>query len=201
MLQENQSYLNEQNTRGRIFNVAARLFAEKGFNGVTMREISQEAEISKPTIYYYFGSKEGIYTELLKTELKQTQQEIESVYKRKLPARQKLLILIQSRFRKVLVNPHFVKFYLTLFISDEKLPFIKHFIAEARKRRVIIVDIIRQGIRDGEFGAGANPELAADIISGSLVHFIWKQLNSDEIILSDSLAKDLVDLLFRGLNE
>ena len=54
-------------TRKKIFTVAARLFADKGYNAVSMREISEQSGLSKPTIYYYFGSKEGIYKELVTT--------------------------------------------------------------------------------------------------------------------------------------
>jgi AcrR family transcriptional regulator len=54
-------------TKTKIFLAAAHLFSQKGYNGVSMREISEKSGVSKPTIYYYFGNKEGIYFELLQT--------------------------------------------------------------------------------------------------------------------------------------
>ena len=59
-------------TKMRIFLVAADLFSKKGYQRVSMREISECSGVSKPTIYYYFGSKENIYTELASTGLKET---------------------------------------------------------------------------------------------------------------------------------
>jgi AcrR family transcriptional regulator len=50
--------------RDRLLNVALQLFAQKGFESTSIREIASAAEVTKPTIYYYFKSKEGLYLEL-----------------------------------------------------------------------------------------------------------------------------------------
>jgi len=41
------------------------IFSEKGFKGTTIREVSRAAGINAPTLYYYFGSKEGLWLEIL----------------------------------------------------------------------------------------------------------------------------------------
>jgi TetR/AcrR family transcriptional regulator len=51
--------------RDRLLNVALQLFAQKGFESTSVREIASAAKVTKPTIYYYFKSKEGLYLELL----------------------------------------------------------------------------------------------------------------------------------------
>jgi AcrR family transcriptional regulator len=40
---------------------AERLFAERGYHGVSMDEIATASGISKPMLYDYFGSKEGLF--------------------------------------------------------------------------------------------------------------------------------------------
>ncbi|WP_250846753.1 TetR/AcrR family transcriptional regulator [Aquisphaera insulae] len=40
--------------------VAARLFASRGFDATSVREIVEAAGVAKPMLYYYFGSKEGL---------------------------------------------------------------------------------------------------------------------------------------------
>jgi TetR/AcrR family transcriptional regulator len=52
-----------------IARVAARLFAERGFDATSVREIVEEAGVAKPTLYYYFGSKEGLAQALLTVPL------------------------------------------------------------------------------------------------------------------------------------
>ncbi len=48
-----------------IMSVATTLFAAKGFDGTSMREIAASAGVAKPTIYYYFKSKEGLLEHIL----------------------------------------------------------------------------------------------------------------------------------------
>ena len=44
-----------------IMNEALRLFSAKGYEGVSVNELTEAAGITKPTLYYYFGSKEGLF--------------------------------------------------------------------------------------------------------------------------------------------
>jgi AcrR family transcriptional regulator len=48
-----------------IAKAAARLFARRGFEATSTREIVEEAGVAKPTLYYHFGSKEGLARSLL----------------------------------------------------------------------------------------------------------------------------------------
>ena len=44
-----------------ILDVAGQVFARAGYHSASMDEISRLAEVSKPMLYTYFGSKEGLY--------------------------------------------------------------------------------------------------------------------------------------------
>jgi AcrR family transcriptional regulator len=52
-------------TRNDILNAAEKLFAENGFDGTGMMQISRTAGVPKSLIYYYFKSKEDILNELV----------------------------------------------------------------------------------------------------------------------------------------
>ncbi|MEL6429177.1 MAG: TetR/AcrR family transcriptional regulator [Planctomycetota bacterium] len=47
-------------TKRRIAETAARLFAERGFTATSIREVLDAAGVSAPTLYYHFGSKDGL---------------------------------------------------------------------------------------------------------------------------------------------
>lgn len=49
------------NVKQIIINNALELFSSKGYEGVTVSELVESAGITKPTLYYYFGSKEGVF--------------------------------------------------------------------------------------------------------------------------------------------
>ncbi|MBO5137968.1 MAG: TetR/AcrR family transcriptional regulator [Spirochaetaceae bacterium] len=52
-------------TRELILNSATKLFAAKGYDGVGVQEICNESQITKPTLYYYFGSKTGLLSAII----------------------------------------------------------------------------------------------------------------------------------------
>ena len=56
-------------TRERIVSVALRLFAEHGFKGVSVRDISAAAQVNIAAISYHFGSKQGLYRTIFETVL------------------------------------------------------------------------------------------------------------------------------------
>jgi AcrR family transcriptional regulator len=52
-----------------IAQVAARLFAARGYDATSVRAIVEAAGVTKPTLYYHFGSKEGLAQALFTTPL------------------------------------------------------------------------------------------------------------------------------------
>ncbi|MGW1038767.1 TetR family transcriptional regulator [Streptomyces sp. NPDC002547] len=50
----------KRQTALRIYRTAIALFAEKGFDAVSVQEIADDAEVSKMTVFNYFGSKEDL---------------------------------------------------------------------------------------------------------------------------------------------
>jgi AcrR family transcriptional regulator len=60
-LSESQPDLHENDGRERILQEAQRLFMEQGFASVSTRQICSAVGIKQPSLYYHFGSKEGLY--------------------------------------------------------------------------------------------------------------------------------------------
>jgi AcrR family transcriptional regulator len=58
--------MREKNLRlASILDAAKKVFSAKGYSGATMDEIALEAEISKPTVYQYFKSKDDLFFSLM----------------------------------------------------------------------------------------------------------------------------------------
>lgn len=53
--------------KSNILNCALTLFSKKGYEAVSVQELVNSANITKPTLYYYYKSKEGLYKKLLST--------------------------------------------------------------------------------------------------------------------------------------
>ena len=51
-----------KDSKAKILDVAAGLFAENGYSNVSVRDVCREAGTTAPMIYYYFGDKHGLFT-------------------------------------------------------------------------------------------------------------------------------------------
>lgn len=58
-----------EQTPGRLLEAAERLFAERGFGGTSVRDITAAAGCNIAAVNYHFGSKEKLYRELFATRL------------------------------------------------------------------------------------------------------------------------------------
>lgn len=57
--------------RLRILETAEALFANRGFEGVSIREIADQAKVNSAMIYYYFGNKTGLYRGIIEKALEE----------------------------------------------------------------------------------------------------------------------------------
>lgn len=61
---------NDQATHERILDAAERLFADAGFNGISLRRITTAAGVNLAAVNYHFGDKESLYAEVLRRRLR-----------------------------------------------------------------------------------------------------------------------------------
>lgn len=55
----------QQKKRTRILDAALKVFSQSGYSGASMDAIAETAEVSKPTLYMYFGSKEQLFESMM----------------------------------------------------------------------------------------------------------------------------------------
>ncbi len=55
--------------RHQLIDIARSLFAERGYDGTSIEEIAQRANVSKPVVYEHFGGKEGLYAVVVDREM------------------------------------------------------------------------------------------------------------------------------------
>ena len=60
---------NDRETRDRLLHAAERLFAERGFKHVTVREICRAARANVAAVNYHFGDKLGLYREIVQSAI------------------------------------------------------------------------------------------------------------------------------------
>ena len=64
--------------REAILSEALHLFYVRGYDAVGVQEIVDAAGVTKPTLYYYFGSKKGLLETLLSTRCQELEEELKT---------------------------------------------------------------------------------------------------------------------------
>ncbi len=189
---------NPERSRRRLLAAAIRLFAARGFHGVSVDEIVASARLNKRMVYHYFGSKEAIY----QAALHEVYRRIEGVEFQALDSgaspRAKLERLLRGYFDFLDANPEFTRLLLWENVEQgrhigkaghplSKNPFIVRF-----------GSTIDEGIRSGEL----RPDLD---VAHLMVHFIGLCFiyHSNRFSLSEGLKIDLgnPNVRARGLQQ
>lgn len=59
--------MNTNDNKNKILSIALDLFSSNGYDAVGVQTLCEKSGITKPTLYYYFGNKEGVLKEVLST--------------------------------------------------------------------------------------------------------------------------------------
>lgn len=181
--------MEETNTRTRIFNAAADLFASRGFEKVSVREICEASNVKKPVLYYYFVDKETLLEELVEETFA-----VGDRIKKEFIKDDEDFLLHVSRILdiyKTFINdyPSLMKF--SAFINTMTLP---NHIVEKKKKRFAeemkeIQSFLTTGKEKGYIPADTNIDSLAASIFGSIIFCVvqYMLLGMDKKMLYQKL--------------
>lgn len=104
----------------RILACALDLFYTKGYDAAGVREIAETAGITKPTLYYYFGSKRGLLEQVLSVNYSELQMKIDKAAQRKETISETLFEIARAFFDFGYQNRKFYLLMLALFYSGRE---------------------------------------------------------------------------------
>ena len=96
----------DSETRVRLLTAAARLFAERGFHKVTVRDICRKARANVAAVNYHFGGKRGLYNEVMQSAVRSMQETTEAAREAgdRLPPDQQLRAYIDVFLHRVVAD-------------------------------------------------------------------------------------------------
>jgi TetR/AcrR family fatty acid metabolism transcriptional regulator len=151
------------------WDVALRIFAEKGFRNATISEISKEAGCSEATIYEYFGTKEDLLFAIPEKISKESIDETERAlaYIKGTEGRMRALLLAYVRLYQS--NPHYCALVLLQLMNNKRFRETSAH-AAIRQSAHRLLDCINEGIADGTFKKDSNPYLVRSMLLGTIEH-------------------------------
>jgi len=104
--------MSRQDSRSRILAAATPMFARHGLNGVSVRSLASASKVNLSMISYYFGGKEGLYTEILKEQFEGFRY-IDDIAKRDLPPLEKCEMYLRGTIRRYREHPYLLRYYVS----------------------------------------------------------------------------------------
>ena len=154
-----------------ILQVAEKLFAEKGFDGTTVRDISKAAKINIAMVSYYFGSKDKMLEALIQFRTEDLSIKIENLIKESLSPLEKMNRLIEFYISRINQNKDIYKIMHFELSSKKRMLNFESF-TQVKKRNVASLrTIINEGQNLGIFNLDVNIDLIAPTILGTFFHF------------------------------
>jgi len=141
----------EAEVRERIFQSALRHFSQKGFAATSLREISEDALTTKPMIYYYFGSKEGLYGSIVREILEEMADAIRSHVDPELPPAGQVLAYSERYLDHFLAKEEIIALVLREVFGLGGAPMATFSLALGEQVRQPLDEILRAGMDRGAF--------------------------------------------------
>jgi AcrR family transcriptional regulator len=171
-----------------IINTAIELFAIKGFEGTSIREIAATANVNLAMINYYFGSKEKLFESIIEYKATHSRGVMEEItLDASLTQMQKIERIVEGYVERLFLNRHFHRV-----IYQEMVMNYRSALQEAIITKIIfpnsqiIKNVIQEGIDKGEFKEDVDAQLSTVTLIGSInqvmisKRFCNKMLNREE---------------------
>ena len=156
-----------------ILEAAEGLFAKKGFEAATVRDIAEAAGVNLAMISYYFGSKEKMMESLFHERMDSMKLKVELLLKdTKLRPFEKVEVLLEEYIQKVVEKQTFYKILLCEQVM-KKNPVIIRLIRELKLNYAnLFSELIKEGQKKKVFKKNIDVVLALTTMTGTVTQIV-----------------------------
>src|SRR5690242_7213126 len=138
--------------RVHIIETAMDLFAGKGYEGTSIRDIAEKASVNLAMVNYYFGSKEKLFENIVEYKSAVTRGLLDEILKNdKLSSIEKIYAIIDSYVEKLFTHRSFHRLIYQELILNQREELQNSIVNHLAPNSVIIKRIIETGIKNEEF--------------------------------------------------
>ena len=182
-------------TKRRIMQAAAKLFAEKGYHGTGMGDLEQAVNLRRGALYYHIGNKEALLHEISLSLVAEMQEFADDISAQALPADEKLLLLTRRLMRMIAERQdEIIVFYREWeWLTGER----RADVLAARDRFEAVWEaLLAQGAAEGVF-ADKPPILVKGILG--LINYSHLWFHASGPMAPDEVADLFVDMILHGI--
>ena len=175
-------------------------FARKGYSGTSVQDILKATGLSKPTLYYYFQSKAGLFRAIMDFAYDECLSGMQDrAAKADGGTKEKLIAITIAIFEFAEKHPQLLRLvFATNFAAPEEIP--GECVDKEKRRRNFdfVKDIVEEAVKAGELDKSFSGVELAHGIYGAISHHTRLHLLCGEGKLNARVASRLVELYLHG---
>ena len=190
-----------QESRKRLIDAATGLFAERGYRDASVQAIGEAAGISRGSIFWHFGSKEGLLWAVVQRAF--TRWETDALVPDVGDARgvEAIRRALRSHRRFLAEDAGTLRLLFVLMFEalGPRPELADEFARLHRDLRTLATPWVRAAVQRGEFRDDVDPETVVALITGALGGIVYQYLLDPDGLDLDRCYADLERVLERGL--
>lgn len=192
----------DNDCRANLITIATPLFAEKGFKGVSVREIASVAGVNVSMISYYFGDKEGLYGAVLNEQFAVLQGVAEIALMDTDPL-EKFEFYVRGTVARYRLNPYLLRFYTSELTNPT--PCFATIVKPAIQGVVkTLQEFFTDGLSHHKFREGLDPTDTALALAGMINFYFLLEPATGELVdhspeRDEELIRHIMDIFTNGV--
>jgi AcrR family transcriptional regulator len=180
-----------------IMETAEVLFAEKGFNGTSVRDIADRAQVNLAMISYYFGSKEKLLEALFTYRGEAIKLKLESMIgNKKMSAIEKMNMLIDHYIGKIMSQQCFSRIMAREQVVNHTGVTGKLIVEMKKRNQELVSRLIHEGQKKGEFRKNIDIPLMIATLLGTVTNmattqYYYREINNLQQMPDDDFQKHI----------
>lgn len=183
----------------RILKAACEIFANYGYEGASVQKIVRVAQTTKPTLYYYFGSKAGLYKAIVDRAHDERFQLMQQAAAQHETLEKQLMEILRVLFRFARRRRDFTRLlFVTAFASQGEIPNRNKYFEKGKRNFEFVHSLIKRGLEAGKLNSNfSSQELTTAIFSQILFYAVTEAIQVRRIWKRPS-AEQVIQLFLRG---
>lgn len=180
-----------------ILDIGARIFAEKGYDGTSMRDIAVAAGVSKALLYHHFSSKDDIYARISFNSTRNLYDYVEAQIPAEGSAADKVRAFMIAAATFFAENRSAWIAASTAFWTDPDRHRMERRIARRRAFEQRLRGLIREGVESGEFRE-IDPAAAGRLILSG-INWMHRWYDPKGAMSAEEIVNQYADIVVHGL--
>lgn len=182
-----------------LLEVGARVFAEKGFDAATMRDVSDASGVSKALLYHHFDSKDNFYAQIAFNSSQNLYDFVFDAIPEKATAAEKVYAYMIATATFFMEHRWAWIAASTAFWNDPDRHRLEARLKRRKEFEYLLRDLIREGVANGEFN-DVDPAMTGRVILSS-INWMHRWYNPDKKMTPPEIVDAYFGIILKGLDK